>query len=102
MRKEDFRILHDIVCCYRPAMFEFRRMLINSFLRNCTQDSSTKAYVQHIKMMSFRQTTFIRQRCRCRITGRARFVIPLTRMTRLTSRFFSGLGYFRGISRTGF
>lgn len=102
MRREQLHTLQDITYCYRPIVFEFKRKLIDSFFRNSTQSSKTKAYYQYIKTRNFRKTTYIRQRCRCRITGRARFVITLGGMTRLTFRFFSGLGCFRSISRTGF
>lgn len=102
MKREQFKIANDMICCSRPINFELRRFFINSFISNTMVSPKTKAYLQYLKTRVHSSTSFIRQRCRCRITGRSRFVITSGCMVRLTFRYYSGLGHFRGIARTGF
>lgn len=101
MSKNTEWIYSDLV---RKAPFikkEFSYFFSRAVYRNvyATIGARAKSYVFICRTMRKLSTT--KQRCKCRISGRARHVHTLAGLSRMPFRFLAGDGYLNGIARYG-
>lgn len=94
-------IQRDYAFCFNHISFEFYRYLMSSYLHNGTVARGNKAYYQYLIQRYCYNSTTTQQRCRCRLSGRAGFVITPVGLTRMSFRFSASLGLLRGVCNLG-
>ena len=102
MRHAECCIYDDLLLRYQFRRVGFMHYMYRCFVQcqYCTPRIRAASKLKITKSICGFYST--RQRRRCRITGNSSFVVKHTGLHRLFTKYYIGLGFFKGYRRVGY